>query len=183
MRATKRLLLLLGASAAALALGATDAGAGGSPGNPIDEVPALSEYVEDIPTAKGKKKATSAKPSSSNQENGDPNEAAGQTRSLPRSVETQVTEEGGSLAPKLRKIATSSDYGAEKRPAKRERDRVRHALEERPKARAPAALGSAVTAGFSGGNTRMSVLLVTLLVATSAAAAAAGFRKRPRGRE
>jgi hypothetical protein len=191
MRTTTRLSILAAVTAALLAV-AVDARAGEAPPDPLDEVPALGEYVEDIPTASGRK--PSAKPAEpekkpSGNKTSEPSQPAApaeepETRSLPQEVEKEIEKEGGSLAKKLRKIATTSRYGAEKRPARHERDRVQRALREPDAKRAPAAqaLGTAVTAGFGGGNTHMSVLLVALLVTTAGAAAAAGYRNRPGGR-
>jgi hypothetical protein len=198
MRATRR-LWLTSAAAAALLLGAADARAEEAPPDPLDEVPALGEYVEDIPTATGRKPVT--KPTGGEQKSGtkgNDNRGEGgngapepepepepQSRELAPEVDKRIATEGGTLAPKLRKIATSPRYGAEKRPPVRERARVRRALREPDATGAPAAraLGTAVTAGFGGGNTHMSILLVTLLATTAGAAGAAGYRNRPRRRD
>jgi len=198
-------LLPLAAVLAALLIGAADARAEEIAPDPLDDVPALGEYVEDIPTATGKKASTKpatrpkAETTTTKKKAAEPEEQPAEepakepaeqpasepveepeTRSLPKSVAKRISKEGGSLAPKLKKIATSSRYGAEKRPPKNKR--VERALRQRdndaPTARA---LGTALTAGFGGGDKHMSVLLVTLLVTTAAAAAAAGYR-RPRSR-
>jgi hypothetical protein len=201
MRSTRR-LSLLAAAAAALLIGAADARAEEVAPDPLDNVPALGEYVEDIPTATGKKATTkpAARPktttTTTKKKTTEPSEEPAkepteepakepaqepETQTLPKNVAKRISKEGGSLAPKLKKIATSPRYGAEKRrPKSRRADRVLGApqSEATPTARA---FGTALTAGFGGGDRHMSVLLVTLLVTTAAAAAAAGYR-RPRSR-
>jgi hypothetical protein len=165
---------------------------------PIDEVPALNEYIEDIPTASGPKATTSPRrpatrnPNRRNEPDAGSSDAGGSGNAgaqpeddpLPRTVKEKVRREGGSLAPKLERVATSPRFGATTRPPKRERERFRRSREaETPRTPETAeAFGTAVTAGFGAGDTRMTILLVTLLATTAVAAGAAGWRHRPRGR-
>src|SRR5918996_5089599 len=100
MLATRR-LWLTSAAAAALLLGAADARAEEAPPDPLDDVPALGEYVEDIPTATGRKpstKPTGGEPKSgTNGKNGggkpEPEpEAEPETRKLAPEVDERITK-------------------------------------------------------------------------------------------
>jgi hypothetical protein len=65
-------------------------------GTPLP-VPALAQYIETMPTSDGPAVVAVAKP---------------HVRKLPAAIEHKVTAEGGSDAPVIRQIATSSAYGA-----------------------------------------------------------------------
>jgi hypothetical protein len=84
-----------------LALGLPSVARGDDWPGPGGGISGISQYVEDVPTASGRK-ATTAR-----------TQAA---RSLPRQTQRRIVREGGDLAPTLIQVATSARYGAPQTP-------------------------------------------------------------------
>jgi hypothetical protein len=154
-RAYAKALRWTGALAGALLWTAT-AGAA-SPPPPPEDVPAVSAYVELVPTSRG-----SRRPS------------AGATRrgTLPREVEARLARQGGRDAPLLKEVATSPAYGA---PTDRMRERKQTDPPAEPSDEST--LGSAVSVATDGGDDRLIALALVLVVVTGGAAAAAYLRR------
>src|SRR5215211_6583118 len=64
---------------------------------PPEDVPAVSAYVELVPTSRGRRS---------------PGGGPTKRGTLPRAIEAQLAREGGSEAPLLKEVATSQAYGA-----------------------------------------------------------------------
>ena len=147
------------------------------PPGSVEDVPALSEYVESIPTATGEK-PSGPKPS------GKPR--AERPRAASPAVERRIAEQPPAVARKLRKVVRSSEYGAPQQSApKQAQTRAKIILRDEPDAvRSPGteAIGTAITFAATGGDRRLTVLLVVVLLSTLAAAAHAALRtvQRPR---
>ena len=179
-------LLLVALLALGLAASAGAARAGTGDGDPLGDVPALSEYIEEVPTAKGPKPtSTPTRPKGSGQ--GTPATPPAGPRLSP-AAEQRLGEQPKAVARKLRRITSSSHYGASETAGPDEQARARRVLRSEADAeRAPTAeaFGTVFTAATSGGDAHLSVLLVIVLLATAAAVAAAaqrGFGKSSRGR-
>ena len=164
-------LLLFGVLAIALtAAGTARAGTGG--GDPLGDVPALSEYMEDVPTASG------SKPTSTPKEKQTPSRSGHVSRRVARKIATQPAP----VAQTLQKITSSPNYGAPKSAAPHERHRVRTALRNQSdaaEASSGEALGTAVSVATTGGDWHLTVLLVIVLLTTAAAIVRAAFRALP----
>jgi len=179
----KRTLLgsLMAAAVSALALagsGVARADDAEAPPGSVEDVPALSEYIESIPTAAGEKP-------SGPKANGKPRPV--RSRPSAPAVERQIAKQPPAVARKLRKIVRSSEYGAPVRPApKQSQSHARMTLHNEPDAvRSPGtdAIGTAITFAATGGDSRLTVLLVVVLLSTFAAAALTALRtlqRRPR---
>lgn len=145
----RRPLLLALALAAWAAASAPEAVAGGDPTPPA---PAVSQYVEMIPTSEGARTGGAA---------------GTKATPLPSGVEKQLQEEGGRDAKVLEALATSPGYGATKKSGP--------GAVDRPAADAAGVLPSVAAEADDG---RFLGLLAVLLVLTSAAAAVALTRRR-----
>ena len=166
-------LLVLGLAASA---GAARAGTG--EGDPLGDVPALSEYVEEVPTAKGPKPtSTPTRPKGSRKGNSTTEPAAAPP--LSPAVKRRLAEQPKAIATKLRKITSSSHYGASERAGPDEQARARRVLRseaDAERASTADAFGTVLTAATTGGDAHLSVLLVIVLLATAAAVALAAQR-------
>jgi hypothetical protein len=156
---TLRLVPLALLAALSLAPGA----AAGRGDDPFGDVPAIGAYVEDIPSAGGRRESTSA--------------TSQTVRTLRPAVERRLSTEDD-VGAKLREVATSSRYGATALAPKEERDRVAPLVRgEDAELETADAFGSALTAA-EGGAVHLRILLVLLLLSTAAAVALAGYRAR-----
>ena len=164
-------------SSGALAAGVAHAADVEPPPGSIDDVPALSEYIESIPTATGEK-PSGPKP------NGKPRPE--RSRATPRAVQGQIAKQAPAVARKLERIVRSSEYGAPQESAPKAAQRqALTALRDEPDAvRSPStdAIGTAITFAASGADRRLTALLVVVLLSTVAAAAVTAVRtlQRPR---
>lgn len=154
------------AAALGVALGASPAPAANG-GDPFDEVPAFGEYVEDVPTAGGRKAA------------GKPGR---RSTPLPRKVERKIEAQPKPVATTLKKLTTPA-YGAQGRAPKRERTRVREELRAEPRAEpdstpsaTPQALGAVFSTASTGSDGHLTVLLVLVLGSTGVAVLLAALR-------
>jgi hypothetical protein len=122
---------------------------------PPEDVPAVSAYVELVPTSRGRRS---------------PGVGPTKRGTLPRAIEAQLAREGGSEAPLLKEVATSPAYGA---------PRVRKPVprEPEPEPTEESTLGAAVTAVTDGGDHRLLALGLVLLALTAGAAAVAYLRR------
>ena len=127
------------------------------PPPPPEDVPAVSAYVELVPTSRGSRS---------------PRAGENESRTLPPAIEARITREGGSDAAGLKKVATSSAYGAPQA-----RKGVTREAEVEPTDES--SLGAAVTVVTDAGDDRLLALGLVLIALTAGAAAAAFFR-RPR---
>ena len=135
----------------------TGAATAAAPPPPPEDVPAVSAYVELVPTSRGSRSAR---------------RQATESRSLPSKIETQLAREGGSDAAALKKVATSPAYGAPPPVRKRTRPQPEPA-DESP-------LGAAVTVVSDGSDDRLLALGIVLIALTGAAAGAAYLRRPAR---
>jgi hypothetical protein len=154
-RAYAKALSWTGALAGALLWTPTAAAA--SPPPPPEDVPAVSAYVELVPTSRGSRSTAAG---------------AAKRRSLPREVETRLARQGGRDAPLLKEVATSPAYGA---PTGRVRERKQTKLPAEP--RDETTLGSAVSVATDGSDDRLLGLGFVLLALTVAAGVAAYLRR------
>jgi hypothetical protein len=129
-----------------------------SPPPPPEDVPAVSAYVELVPTSRGSRS---------------PNAPAAKRGKLPREVEARLARQGGRDAPLLKEVATSPAYGA---PPRRVRERKQTKLPA--ESRDESALGSAVSVATDGSDERLVVLGFILLVVTVGGVAVAYLRRR-----
>lgn len=175
MRRRSRSLLVAVAASAAVALAAGPAW-GAKAGDPLDEVPALGEYIEDVPTASGKKSSARPKPGKKEPTRSTP---------LPPRVEEEIDAQPAPVARSLRKITTSQRYGAQDKAPAAERERVRAALRAEPDSTpsaTPQALGTVVGIAATGGDAHLTALLFVILASTGAAVLLAALRAfRARG--
>src|SRR5262245_25375144 len=130
---------------------------------PPQDASSITQYVEAVPTAGGGQAV-----------------GVGATRSkqLPPRIERQLDQEAGASAGALRKVATSSAYGAPQkrlRPATTKRP-VRPDPAEPTKAGGPSVVAAGVRAAGSGGSTRAIALLLALMAGITIAAVAAAVR-------
>jgi hypothetical protein len=122
---------------------------------PPEDVPAVSAYVELVPTSRGRRS---------------PGVGSTERGTLPRAIESQLARAGGNDAPLLKEVATSPAYGA---------PRVRKPVPREPDAEPTedSTLGAAVTVMTDGGDDRLLALGLVLLALTAGAAAAAYLRR------
>ena len=163
---TGRRALVLAASVAATLLAAPGLAHAQLPDDPS----AVDQYVEDVPAGGGKEYPGTSEPSKT---------------SLPQGVTQQIASEGGSDAPLLTEIATSSAYGA---PQKR---LGRPGSGPSPADGDPAAggdgepssgvLSTAVTAVEGGDSKRLLGLMLALLAISVATVVAVAARHRRSG--
>jgi hypothetical protein len=152
--------------------------AGTGDGDPLGEVPALGQYIEEVPTAKGPKPtSTPTRPKSKRQPSATP--APPPASVLSPAAKKQVAAQPKPVARKLRKITSSPHYGASREAPPAEQARARRVLrsdadaQDAPRAQA---FGTVLTAATTGGDAHLTVLLVIVLVATAAAIAVAAQR-------
>jgi hypothetical protein len=164
------------------------------PPPPPPEGPAISQYVETVPSGDGGNAVGVGKPRS---------------KPLPKKAAKKLDAKKTPLAPKLRSIATSSSYGAPQQTLPR---RVKQApvkkqtpVRHRPTAAKPrkvpntsaahpvgrddgtsqaerTALSAAVSAATGGSDRAPVILLAAIVLATTAAALAAAARRGRQGR-
>jgi hypothetical protein len=156
---------------------------------PPPEVPAISQYVETVPSGAGGQAVGVGK---------------SQTKPLPKRAAKKLTKKSTPLAPKLRSIATSSSYGAPQRVLPRRAPAPTHARPAKttPKRHAQApvrrsdrptapvrsvepdrtALSAAVSAATGGGDRGPVILLGVIVVFTTAAGLVAAARRARQGR-
>jgi hypothetical protein len=122
---------------------------------PPEDVPAVSAYVELVPTSRGQRS---------------PGVGPTERSTLPRTIEAQLAREGGSDAPLLKEIATSPAYGAPRvsKPLRREPE---------PEPTRESTVGAGVTVMTDGGDDRLLALGLVLLALTAGAGAAAYLRR------
>jgi hypothetical protein len=154
-RAYAKALSWTGALAGVLLWTAT-AGAA-SPPPPPEDVPAVSAYVELVPTSRGSRR---------------PSAGATKRGTLPREVEELLARQGGRDAPLLKEVATSPAYGA---PTDRVRERKQTKLPAEPADEST--LGSAVSVATDGSDDRLLGLGFVLLAVTVAAGVVAYLRR------
>jgi hypothetical protein len=145
----------LTAAVSALAWAGT---ASGATPPPPEDVPAVSAYVELVPTSRGSRS---------------PRVGAGGTSKLPTEVEAQLARGGGTDAPLLKEIATSRAYGA---PPSAPTSRG----PMQPAALPPdeTALGAAVGVATDGSDERVLLLGGLLVLLTVGLGGAAVYRRR-----
>ena len=140
---------------------------------PLGDVPALDEYIEDVPTAVGPKATARPEPT----KRGDPTAR----RKVPTRVERALRTQPRPVARKLRRIVRSPHYGVSEREASPSSQRAARRLlrnesdaEQSPPA--SEALGTAVSAATTGGDWHLTVLLVLVLLTTAGAIGVAASR-------
>jgi hypothetical protein len=143
-----------------LALAAPGSALADDPPRPTD-IPAVSAYVELVPTSRGPKQA-----------------GAGTARGRPLGarIERLVRTQGGEDAALLERLATSPAYGAPSSPTPKT-----PASKLEPKESTTSsgnALSAAIDAGGEGGAGRLLVLLVLLTAVTAIICVVAGRRRR-----
>jgi len=121
---------------------------------PPEDVPAVSAYVELVPTSRGRRS---------------PGVGPTKRGTLPRAIEAQLAREGGSEAPLLKEVATSQAYGAPLvgKPVRREPE---------PEPTRESTLGAGVSVMTDGGDDRLLALGLVLLALMAGAGAAAYLR-------
>ena len=137
-------------------------------GDQLGDVPALSEYIEDVPTATGSKSTTAPRPR--------------QTRSsapaprLTPAAERALAEQPPDVRRALRKVSTSARIGA---PKKISAPQLRS---EPDSAKPPAteAFGTVFTVAATGGDVHLTVLLIMILLVTAVAVGVAARRTSDR---
>jgi hypothetical protein len=170
-RRARRSILLLAAAGVATLLALP-----GTAGAQTSDIPsAVDQYVEDVPTGGG-----SAVPGS----------GGGSDSNLPPGVSAQISEQGGSDAPLLDQVATSSTYGAPQveRKSKPSGPTISGGMMERREGDGGAAapetdvsVGSALSSAVSGDEGgRLVGLLVLLLAVSIGALAVSAARHRRR---
>lgn len=159
--------LLIGASAATAALALAAPAWAQDPPKPSPGDSAVSQYVEEVPSAWGEA-APSVPPKA---------QARQRSQPLPAAIQTRVRATGGTDAAALERNATTPSLGA---PVRRTHATVRRII--RPHDDAPSAGGAfsaAVTAvGSGGGGLRFVVLGLGLLAITAATGYGAVRRSR-----
>jgi hypothetical protein len=148
---------------------------------PPPEEPAISQYVETLPSGAGGQAVGVGK---------------SQTKPLPKHAAKKLTQKATPLAPKLRSIATSSSYGAPQRTLPRQAP-TRAKPTKTPKRHAPTAerrsdrptapvrsvepdrtaLSAAVSAATGGGDRAPVILLGVIVAFTTAAGLVAAARR------
>jgi hypothetical protein len=149
--------------------------------------PAISQYVETVPSGTGGRAV-----------------GVGRSRStpLPKKAEKKLGQKSTPLAPKLRSIATSSSYGAPQqtlprssKPVRAKRPRTTAKPAQVPRSQAPrpvahddaaaqtdrTALSAAVSAATGGGDRAPVILLAAIVLITTGAALTAAARRARRG--
>jgi hypothetical protein len=121
---------------------------------PPEDVPAVSAYVELVPTSRGSRAARAG---------------GTESRTLTSRIEAKLTREGGSDAAALKKVATSPAYGA---------PRIRKPVRPEAEPTEKSATGAAVSVVTDGGDDRL-LALGFVLVAVTGGAAAAAYLRRP----
>jgi hypothetical protein len=126
-----------------------------------DDSGLVDQYTEQVPTASG--------PTGTGHNSGGTGGAT-----LPTSVQTQITDQGGNDKEILKQVATSPRYGA---PSAQQPDEGQPIVSS-----SPGALSAAVTAVSDGSDGRMIALLIALLAtaATMVGVAAAKHSRRAR---
>jgi hypothetical protein len=125
---------------------------------------AVDQYVEDVPTGGGKTHPTKDAPTKT---------------SVPASVQAKIEAQGGSDAPLLTEVVSSSSYGAPQdgRPTRMERGGATADGGPSPEESA-GVLSSAVSAVEGGDSRRLLGLLAALLAVSVATVVAVGVRQR-----
>jgi hypothetical protein len=148
--------------------------------------PAISQYVETVPSGTGGRAV-----------------GVGRSRStpLPKKAQKKLDQKTTPLAPKLRSIATSSSYGAPQqtlplssKPARAKHPRTTAKPAQVPRSHAPpdarddaaaqtdrTALSAAVSAATGGGDRAPVILLAAIVLITTGAALTAAARRARRG--
>jgi hypothetical protein len=149
---------ILVVATAALALALPDASLGAEPPSPPPDTPSISQYIEQVPTSHG---------------GSTPGMGKAQVRALPTNVAASFGAHPDPVSKQLKKIATSSTYGAPQRVL--------------PKTAAGSAeptssnaLSAAVSAVNDSGDGHLLWLLLILAFVTIAMVWAAAARPRPR---
>lgn len=166
-RETGRILAAL-VAAAAVALLPAVARAGDGNGDQLGGVPALGEYIEEVPTATG---SSPTSPPKSRWKNVKPR------RAVPKAVEREIQTQPAPVRRTLREITTSTRYGATEAPKTKPQQEVR--VRNEPDAlRPPAteALGTVVSVATGGDDVHLTVLLILVLLGTGTAVAVAAAR-------
>jgi hypothetical protein len=144
-----------------LALAAPGPAIADDPPRPTD-IPAVSAYIELVPTSRGPKQA-----------------GAGTARGRPLGarIERLVRTQGGEDAALLERLATSPAYGAPSSPTPKTPASKIEPKESRPTSSGNA-LSAAIDAGGEGGARRLLVLLVLLTAVTAIIGVVAARRRR-----
>jgi hypothetical protein len=121
-------------------------------------VPAVSAYVELVPTSRGSRS---------------PRVGAGGTSKLPAEVDAQLARVGGTDAPLLKEIATSRAYGAPPSPST-----APGAMPPPAPSPSETPLGTAVGVATDGSDERVLLLGGVLVLLTVGLAGAAAYRRR-----
>ncbi len=125
---------------------------------------AVDQYVEDVPTGGGSSHPTKDTPTKTG---------------VPSSLADQIAAQGGSDAPLLTEVVSSSAYGAPQEDAAERMERGDAIPEAAPAAdEAAGVLSSAVTAVEGGDAGRLLALLLALLAVSIATVVAVGARQR-----
>ena len=170
-RRARRPIVLLAAAGVATLLAVP-----GTAAAQTSDIPsAVDQYVEDVPTGGG-----SSVPGS-----------GGGNSNLPPGVTAEIADQGGSDAPLLNQVATSSTYGAPNVARKNQQNgpTISGGMMERREGGGSAAgpetdvsVGSALSSAVSGDEGGRLVFLLVLLFAVSVAAVAVSatrYRRRP----
>jgi hypothetical protein len=162
-RRAGRRALVVAASVAATLLAAPGLAQAQLPSEPG----AVDQYVEDVPAGGGKEHPGTSDPS---------------TASLPADVADRIASEGGSDAPLLEELATSSAYGAPQSSLRDtssadDGDREASADEDESEG-ASGVFSSAFTAAEGGDSKRLLGLLLALLAISVATIVAVAARQR-----
>jgi hypothetical protein len=151
------------------------------PAPPPPEGPAISQYVETIPSGTGGQAVGVGK---------------SRAKPLPKHAAKKLNRQTTPLAPKLRSIATSSSYGAPQQTLpRRASTAAKPAKASKPRARPPAhrshrsekpvrsaepdrtALSAAVSAATGGGDRGPVILLAVIVLCTTAAGLLAAAKR------
>jgi len=152
--------------------------------DPIGDVPALGEYIEDVPTARGPKPTAVPQPKSKPQTR--PAQPQPAPPTLSARIERQIDAQPESVARHLRRITSSPRYGApETKPPPAARARVQRVLQNEPDSSAVAgreAFRAAFTTAATSGDSHLAVLLLVILLSTAAAIVLASIKAFASGR-
>jgi hypothetical protein len=150
-------LVLLGVGSAADAVAA-------DPPPPPEDLPAVSAYVELVPSSTGSRAPKREKPS---------------TRPLRPSFEAAIRREGGKDAPALKEITSSPAYGVPpRRPLGRNRQSPESAARATDDGSADNAFSAAIAAATEEDASRMLLLALILPLITGGILAAFVFERR-----
>jgi hypothetical protein len=138
---------------------AASAAAQNPPEEPPPGVSSIDQYIEQIPTSRGRRVA---------------GQGDGKGQPLSPHARRELREQGGADAAALERITTSPAYGAPERPLRKSRDMVRPPTDD---ASLGGALSAAISAPGEGGEWRLGILAGVLVVSTGALTAVA-YRRR-----